>query len=159
MKFYMLVAVILLIQGVEMSPKKKPKEWGQANSVVEFGSLVLCYTDSVTAFQLADYGCYCGYGGSGQTVDAMDECCKIHDKCLNTVGSCYTYYAFYSYTGCDGSGTDATCRPPSYYWFYGQCRYKLCQCDLEAAKCFKNALPSFNPRSYYNYNAQPNNVC
>ncbi|CAH3144706.1 unnamed protein product, partial [Pocillopora meandrina] len=30
-----------------------------------------------------------------------------------------------------------TLEPASYYWFWGKCRYRLCECDAVATKCFK----------------------
>jgi hypothetical protein len=34
-----------------------------------------------SATSLADYGNYCGKGGSGEPLDAIDACCKAHDDC------------------------------------------------------------------------------
>ena len=30
---------------------------------------------------LVSYGNYCGKGGSGEALDAVDTCCKHHDAC------------------------------------------------------------------------------
>ncbi|CAH3035707.1 unnamed protein product, partial [Pocillopora meandrina] len=37
-------------------------------------------------YQIYGYGCWCGIGGMGRTVDKFDFCCKAHDFCeLNLV--------------------------------------------------------------------------
>ena len=43
----------------------------------------------------AGYGNYCGFGGRGQPMDEIDECCYAHDACWAAIN--YRWAAFKSY--------------------------------------------------------------
>ena len=63
-------------------------------------------------------------------------CCKISGSSLKIVdNSILTLIHF-------------TSEPASHYWLNGECRFRLCECDAAAAKCFKK-----NPynKKYKNY--------
>lgn len=84
------------------------------------------------------YGCYCGFLGSGQTVDGIDICCKMHDWCY-TRTSCMLlsyhlpYFVPYKWK-CNGGAP---------YCITGKrrgtekdsCSHHLCECDREFATC------------------------
>ena len=46
-----------------------------------------------------------------------------------------------------------TSEPPSHYWFWKKCRFRLCKCDAAAAKCFKKSPYDEKYRKY------PQNKC
>ncbi|KFW78609.1 Phospholipase A2, major isoenzyme, partial [Phalacrocorax carbo] len=49
-----------------------------------FRSMIKCtIPNSYPLLQFADYGCYCGFGGSGTPVDELDRCCEVHDHCYS----------------------------------------------------------------------------
>ncbi|XP_065181105.1 uncharacterized protein LOC135811788 [Sycon ciliatum] len=56
-------------------------------SLLEFARMIDCEIPNVNFVQGAvryiNYGCWCGVGGKGRTVDKIDECCKAHDECYN----------------------------------------------------------------------------
>uniref|UniRef100_A0A915JJ93 Phospholipase A2 n=1 Tax=Romanomermis culicivorax TaxID=13658 RepID=A0A915JJ93_ROMCU len=49
-------------------------------SLVGFARAITCATES-NPIRYNNYGCYCGWGGSGTPVDPIDNCCQIHDSC------------------------------------------------------------------------------
>ncbi|XP_031552259.1 uncharacterized protein LOC116289456 [Actinia tenebrosa] len=107
--------------------------------LADFGLMILCGTGR-NPFDYNGYGCYCGFDGHGNPVDDVDRCCQAHDRCYDRVkasGVCPFGVAAYTFpyktTECTG------CKPPSYYWFFGKCRYALCQCDSQAVKCFRRS--------------------
>ncbi|CAH3142638.1 unnamed protein product [Porites lobata] len=122
-----------------------------ARNLLQFGNMIQCSTNR-SMWDYYDYGCWCGYGGSGKPVDGTDRCCLQHDSCYDRLtknsicSELATYYSYYRYKGC------RQCVPESEYPLddlQKQCRNSLCECDSKAAKCF--ASSSFN-HSYINYN-------
>ncbi|KAJ7337919.1 Phospholipase A2 [Desmophyllum pertusum] len=118
----------------------------------QFGNMVNCMTNR-SRFDYSDYGCWCGMGGSGETVDEVDKCCKIHDKCFVSLmyTKCYfpfhVYTVVYNYQGC------RQCDPISSYSSWEdkvdvECKKGVCDCDSAAALCFSQAV--YNS-SYVNY--------
>lgn len=96
------------------------------------------------------YGCWCGYGGKGDPVDALDRCCYVHDMCYKVLqsGVCPFKAAVYTLSYLTERGRPLECKRPSSYWYSGKCRYLMCKCDAAAARCFARSL--YNPK-YKNY--------
>ncbi|NWT20017.1 PA2GE phospholipase, partial [Vireo altiloquus] len=88
------------------------------------------------------YGCYCGWGGSKQPLDATDWCCHAHDCCYKKLVSahCKPKTTAYKY---HFRGNQITCGK-SGSW----CERKTCECDKKAVECFKR---STYHKSYDNY--------
>uniref|UniRef100_A0A8C5Q807 Phospholipase A2 n=2 Tax=Leptobrachium leishanense TaxID=445787 RepID=A0A8C5Q807_9ANUR len=84
-----------------------------------------------SALSYIAYGCYCGYGGSGQPKDLTDWCCHKHDCCydhLDQIG-CHPMFKSYKFEFvneimCEHDEDD-------------YCASKTCECDRETALCFK----------------------
>lgn len=117
------------------------KELPSKRNVIQFGVMVRCATGR-SALDYNLYGCWCGLGGGGNPVDDVDRCCQIHDRCYDRAvdnGSCrwswLVYFATYKVRGC--TSCDST----------GSCEQAICQCDAEAAGCFKRS--TWNKRYHY----------
>ncbi|EFX80412.1 putative phospholipase A2, partial [Daphnia pulex] len=85
------------------------------------------------------YGCYCGFLGSGLTVDAIDRCCKKHDFCYGATPCRHQsliYFVPYKWK-CNGGH-------PYCVTGYGQmkagdiCAHHLCECDRQFAECIRH---------------------
>ncbi|XP_052610892.1 phospholipase A2-like [Peromyscus californicus insignis] len=109
-------------------------------SLLQFYDVIKCtIPESHPLEEFNDYGCYCGYGGSGAPVDELDRCCQTHDNCYGQamkMESCKSfidnpYSSSYSYS-C--SGNEITCSDKN-----DPCEDFICNCDREAAICFSQA--------------------
>ncbi|XP_059214080.1 phospholipase A2-like [Centropristis striata] len=112
----------------------------------QFRSMIVCLRpDSWPVFDYADYGCYCGLGGSGKPVDDLDRCCQVHDQCYSDSmqhPDCWPildnpYTEFYEYD-CDETNKVVTCGNNN-----TECEMFICECDRKAAECF--AKSPWNP--------------
>ncbi|EDO40990.1 predicted protein, partial [Nematostella vectensis] len=107
-------------------------------SVWRFASMIAKATGR-GAWQYTHYGCWCGLGGKGNPVDAVDRCCVCHDVCYNKLidrGICNKsriYLVNYYFTGKKTSG----------FWRWkktvnvSRCGYEKCKCDAAAVVCFR----------------------
>ncbi|NXS59473.1 PA21B Phospholipase, partial [Brachypteracias leptosomus] len=109
-----------------------------------FHRMIRCtLPDSHPVLEFADYGCYCGLGGSGTPVDELDRCCQVHDNCYSKakkLESCRflwdnPYTEMYSFSCSDGQ---ITCSSKN-----NECESFICNCDRAAAMCFAKA--PYNP--------------
>ncbi|XP_070537142.1 acidic phospholipase A2-like [Ptychodera flava] len=133
-----------------LDSEAEAEEFG-VQSLIDFKRMINCATGRSSLYYIK-YGCYCGLGGRGKPVDATDRCCKAHDDCYTRAkkssgcGTLQVYYLPYKRSGCTGCssissyGSDRNAR----------CKYALCQCDGEAAKCFARNRSSYN-MGYYLY--------
>ncbi|XP_078523799.1 phospholipase A2-like isoform X2 [Lissotriton helveticus] len=86
-----------------------------------------------------DYGCWCGVGGKGKPLDALDKCCQTHDNCYSRakkLSSCRgigdnPYTEIYKFS-C--SGKTVSCSSKN-----NACEAFICDCDRKAANCFASS--------------------
>ncbi|ETN59206.1 hypothetical protein AND_009199 [Anopheles darlingi] len=106
------------------------------------------------------YGCYCGFLGSGQALDGIDRCCKMHDYCYSTANcpmflEYFVPYLWKCYRGRPLCGKRANrpsveadklkrlvfFPPPAIdhgeWGGPGSCASRLCHCDLSLSKCLR----------------------
>ncbi|XP_072310973.1 phospholipase A2-like [Eucyclogobius newberryi] len=105
----------------------------------QFRQMILCLMpDSWPVLDYADYGCYCGKGGSGTPVDELDRCCQVHDQCYTDAmqhPECWPvfdnpYTEFYAYS-CNEEQKKVSCLSNN-----DECEMFICDCDRLAAECF-----------------------
>ncbi|XP_053267931.1 phospholipase A2 isoform X3 [Pleuronectes platessa] len=129
---------------------------GSCDALPEFRNMILCLMpDSWPIRDYADYGCYCGYGGSGTPVDELDRCCQVHDNCYGEsqqYDACRPYIdspyiEWYAYKCEEGSKT-LTCGETN-----NACEMFICECDRKAAECF--AKSTYNKE----HHKWPKNKC
>lgn len=108
-------------------------------SLPQFRTMIQCmlpHREPILDF--ADYGCYCGYGGSGTPVDDLDRCCQVHDNCYGYAQqhpACIhfwesPYFKVYSFRT-DKREKVITCEDEA-----DACARFICECDRRAAECF-----------------------
>ncbi|XP_053500691.1 phospholipase A2 [Ictalurus furcatus] len=131
--------ILLLVFGITIAQALNYK------ALWQFRAMIVCVKpDSWPALDYADYGCYCGYGGSGTPVDDLDRCCQVHDKCYGDAmqhDACWPildnpYTEIYAYN-CDKATKTITCKSNN-----SECEMFICECDRKAAECF--AVSGYN---------------
>ncbi|XP_033628786.1 phospholipase A2 AP-PLA2-I-like [Asterias rubens] len=143
---------------------------GPIKALDDFGEMITCLAN-IGYYEMSyytDYGCFCGYGGSGTPVDPTDICCQIHDQCYTEAvkpdygcGWFDTYATDYEYVeSIDAAGNCAIrCMTEKEYPASdsnAKCRAFMCECDRKGAQCFANERGNFNKNSFYNY---PSSKC
>ncbi|XP_053256506.1 phospholipase A2 crotoxin basic subunit CBb-like [Podarcis raffonei] len=122
----------------------------EKRSVLDLILTLWCYRHrlQIPLLGLNLYGCYCGTGGSGSPVDAVDQCCFIHDCCYRHARvslKCHRRVKWQRYKlSCNGSETE--CQSTSI------CGRMACECDKQLAECLTAAKPR-RKHSFYNREA------
>ncbi|KAH9489850.1 hypothetical protein Btru_037293 [Bulinus truncatus] len=83
-----------------------------------------------SALDYNGYGCYCGIGGRGTPMDAVDRCCQRHDNCYTNTDCQMTHSVTYSYS-CNGCSCQCRDLPG--------CKRQACLCDVEFGRCLAGA--------------------
>ncbi|XP_078277369.1 phospholipase A2-like [Rhinoraja longicauda] len=117
----------------------------QRRNLIQFSNVIKCVQPGSKPLRtFNNYGCYCGFGGSGKPVDDLDRCCQTHDNCYGRAKKelgCKFHKnpkaVFYKYS-C--SNKTVTCRAEN-----GRCAQFVCECDRKAAICFSKA--KYNPKN------------
>ncbi|XP_021966149.2 putative uncharacterized protein DDB_G0282133 isoform X2 [Folsomia candida] len=116
-------------EGRDLTRRRRPRR-----SVVHLYDMVVCAT-GCNPLAYKGYGCYCGFLGSGLTVDGIDRCCAKHDWCYHHA-KCppfLTYFVPYYWTCNDGRPRCVT----EYRGWKGVCGANLCECDRQFAQCLR----------------------
>jgi len=103
----------------------------------DFYAMIKCGT-GCNPLAYKGYGCYCGFLGSGDTVDGIDRCCKMHDWCYTTT-SCmilqYNLPYFVPYKWKCNGGAPYCVDGNSAHSAGGSCSHQLCECDRQFVQC------------------------
>ncbi|UJR08456.1 hypothetical protein I4U23_012726 [Adineta vaga] len=128
------MALILLIVSVMVFYYSIPTLSASLSTrnLIQFSNMI-----SYKGFRSSDYngyGCWCGAGTYGsQTLDATDECCRIHDECYDEIAGgffgCSPKLVTYAWEA--RSNKAIVCTDP-----IGSCDRNTCECDKAAVDCF-----------------------
>nr|XP_020828857.1 basic phospholipase A2 RVV-VD-like [Phascolarctos cinereus] len=85
------------------------------------------------------YGCFCGWGGKGQPLDASDGCCQVHDCCYEKLKEkkCLAKLSSYKYSIRNGQ---IHCGGNKW------CERKSCECDKEIALCLRKEMNTYHSK-------------
>ncbi|XP_078529258.1 phospholipase A2 crotoxin basic subunit CBb-like [Lissotriton helveticus] len=112
----------------------------EKRSLLDMVATLWCYRNrlGISLLGINLYGCYCGTGGSGATVDSVDQCCFLHDCCYHhsrVFLKCRSKVKWKNYSfRCKGAETYCMSR--------GMCSRMACECDKQFAECLMKATPN-----------------
>ncbi|XP_023720021.1 phospholipase A2 A2-actitoxin-Ucs2a [Cryptotermes secundus] len=128
----LLEAETQFLQELDASHTAKRSKRG----VLHLYNMVLCAT-GCDPLAFKGYGCYCGFLGSGYTVDGIDRCCKMHDWCYHTA-SCPMYLEYFVPYLWKCYRRRPLCALEQDTWSdWGICAQRLCECDRQLAECLR----------------------
>ncbi|XP_020709532.2 uncharacterized protein LOC105688556 [Athalia rosae] len=105
--------------------------------VVHLYNMVVCAT-GCNPLAYKGYGCYCGFLGSGYTIDGIDRCCKMHDWCYEASDCPMFMEYFVPYYWKCYRGYKPICAVQHGDWGgSGSCAQRLCECDRALAECLR----------------------
>jgi len=123
--------------------------WRDKRGALHLAGIIKCAT-SCDPLLYKGYGCYCGFLGSGEPVDGIDTCCKMHDWCYTTT-TCMgfewnlPYFVPFKWK-CNGGAP--YCIPgKTRKSDRNSCSHQLCECDREFAMCLQKYLPCPNSKA------------
>ncbi|KFZ59817.1 Group IIE secretory phospholipase A2, partial [Antrostomus carolinensis] len=90
-------------------------------NLLQFGSMIKHKTGK-SWVSYNGYGCYCGWGGSKQPLDATDWCCHAHDCCYKKLTSSHCSPKFVKYQF-STQGSQIICGSGT------SCERQTCECD------------------------------
>uniref|UniRef100_A0A182PBA1 Bromo domain-containing protein n=1 Tax=Anopheles epiroticus TaxID=199890 RepID=A0A182PBA1_9DIPT len=115
----------------------QPSRDGRAKrGVYNLYSMIKCAT-GCDPIIYKGYGCYCGFLGSGQALDGIDRCCKMHDYCYSTASCPMFLEYFVPYLWKCYRGRPLCAIDHGEWGGPGSCASRLCHCDLSLSKCLR----------------------
>ncbi|XP_067842832.1 LOW QUALITY PROTEIN: acidic phospholipase A2 E-like [Heptranchias perlo] len=139
MRICLSLTVTFILSGLILSDAAHTRSKRQLD---QLGSMIECRLGQgrwLSRLDYFDYGCYCGLGGHGKPLDAVDRCCWQHDVCYGKFESesrCwwfeYPYWTHYSWT-CTRSGF-LSCSDAK-----DTCSRSICDCDKRLVDCFSKS--------------------
>ncbi|CAL1529353.1 unnamed protein product [Lymnaea stagnalis] len=126
----LLLILLATVNRAVTSPLQATEARSEKRGLIEMAKIIEYYTKR-SAFDYNGYGCYCGLGGSGVPVDAVDRCCKGHDDCYSGT-SCWVTHLSWSTSRCTGGSCVCLDKVNS-------CGYQACQCDVTLGRCLASA--------------------
>jgi len=123
--------------------------WRDKRGALHLAGIIKCATNC-DPLSFKGYGCYCGFLGSGEPVDGIDTCCKMHDWCYSTT-TCMSLEWHLPYLvpfkwKCNGGAP--YCIPgKTRKTDRNSCSHQLCECDREFAMCLQKYLPCPNSKA------------
>ncbi|XP_065093447.1 uncharacterized protein LOC135714105 [Ochlerotatus camptorhynchus] len=120
----------------EFEESVQSREGRSKRGVYNLYSMIKC-TTGCDPIIYKGYGCYCGFLGSGQALDGIDRCCKMHDYCYSAAKCPMFLEYFVPYLWKCYRGRPLCAIDHGEWGGPNSCASRLCHCDLSLSKCLR----------------------
>ena len=135
MEFKTWISLALLVVSIQPQQVCSSRSHRHRRALFQMFSQLVCERSDCHPSNYLGHGCYCGAGGKGRPVDAIDECCRQHDLCFRKINTlCTVINPFISTYNWECNSGHSTCFGSN---SQNGCRQQLCKCDKVFSSCIR----------------------
>ncbi|XP_053359100.1 acidic phospholipase A2 CM-II-like [Clarias gariepinus] len=115
----------------------------------QVSEMIVCTQPNVNPFIYSNYGCYCGFSGSGSPKDPTDQCCAMYNMCYENARQLLACSAYKKQLNIKTYFFSCSAKIITCSGNNDKCQSAVCKCDRGVANCFAQYQHTFSYEYYY----------